>query len=148
MTETQFGESASETGTETPQVSKRKAHSTASERGARPAHDGWLDVLTDYIKDHPTVAAAIAFQIGAAAGVLTKSAGAAIGRSGAPARVRAGVSPSVARLRGAVAPALAEIAALFASGEPPKRNARKATRRTGASRPRRKKAAARRRRAA
>lgn len=148
MTETLFGESASEAGPEAPRASKRKAHSGASEREDHRPHDGWLDVLTDYIKDHPTVAAAIAFQIGAAAGVLTKSAGAAIGRSRAPARVRAGVSPSVARLRGAVAPALAEIAALFARGEPPKRYARKATRRRGASRPRRKKASARRRRAA
>jgi len=39
------------------------------------AGTGWFDLVSDYVREHPALAAAVAFQIGAAAGVLTRSAG-------------------------------------------------------------------------
>ncbi|MGE3147198.1 MAG: hypothetical protein AB7K35_16635 [Pseudorhodoplanes sp.] len=115
---------------------------------AAPPHDapersgagaGWFDLVSDYVREHPALTAAIAFQIGTAAGVLTRSAG-----RGRRPRGRAGAS----RLADGIAPALAEIAALFASSDPARRTPRKASRRRPAARsPKRRKTRAPRRHA-
>lgn len=110
----------------------------SAEASARAGRESLFGLLADYVRNNPKVAAALAFQVGIAAAMLTRTAGRRIGRGGGPS--------SLARLREAVAPALTEMTSLLSAGaaSPSRRKARPkpATRRAS------RKSASRRRRAA
>jgi hypothetical protein len=118
--------------------SEAGSNDTSAEASARAGRESLFDLLADYVRDNPKIAAAIAFQVGIAAAMLTRTAGRRIGRDGVPS--------SLVRLRDAVVPALTEMTSLFSAGavSPSRRKARRkpATRRAS------RKTAGRRRRAA